>query len=361
MFSSLLLATFSVDFENEKTKVIFLILSIFVTSYLLCFRNHTGMDDGEYMYIFFNAKDMRLLDYLKYSDIEIGYKIINYIICKLTNNYNICQFIFAFVPVALIEIKLWQKREYIDFPIALLYVYMTLYYFIFAAGLVRIFVSVSIFFYALDYLISGNKAKYTLYVIIASLFHRSVLIMLILLLLCVNNNYFWKRIMQFSILLVVSIPSIMIIVSKYIAPLLGDRYMGYANTVIGDSSIFSFIDRLTFLVISMFYYNNIKNEKEEHFNWYQLSIVLIVFSIAIDIGSYWTDLGRLVYYSNIGIILAFSYLIKQSKIRQSGNGVVLTIIITIIPYIYLMHTVFNNEYLWSHLRNYDTFFTNGNN
>ncbi len=357
MFMSVVLAKISSLHNNLLISKLFLILSIICMSFLLCFRKQSGIDDIVYKGLFEKASNMNFFDYLNSSDIEFGYKIINYLINRLTGNYNVCQFFFSFVPIAIIEIKLWQKREYIDFSFALLYVYMTLYYFIISAGLVRIFFAVSIVFYGLDFIVNNNKKKYILCVIIASLFHRSALFMLLLLILLINDEYFYKRVKLFSCLVFVLVPLILFFVSKYIAPLLGERYSSYSQMEsVGNASLLSFADKLPFLILGIFYYNTMKKEQYENFKEYQLSLILIILTISINIASIWTDLGRLVYYTNTGIILMMSLIINNKKIKSNFDGMILTMVMTIIPYFYLMHTIFKNQYLWDYLKLYEFIF-----
>jgi hypothetical protein len=336
----------------------FWLISTFLISYVFCFRNQTGIDDITYKLYFEKAANSSLQEFLSYSEMEIGYKISNYIIFHLSNgNYNVCQFIFSFIPILLFQITFWKKRNELELSVALLYFYMTLYYFIMSAGLVRIFFSVSIIFFGLKYILKNDMKRYIACVLIASLFHYSSLVMFSLLLLLINDGFFYRHIKLLSVILLVIIPIILVIVSKYLAPTLGVRYEGYALAVNkSTNSLFSFVDKLPFLIIGIFYIPVIQEEDTQTKKEYRLYLVLILLTISVSIGSMWTDLGRIVYYTNCGIILLMSFILKNKIIRNGNDGRILSIVVTIIPYVFLMHTIFNNNYIWNNLNNYKSIF-----
>ncbi|WP_024858898.1 EpsG family protein [Ruminococcus albus] len=344
--------------SNRIVSGFFWLISTFLISYVFCFRNQTGIDDITYKLYFEKAANSSLQEFLSYSEMEIGYKISNYIIFHLSNgNYNVCQFIFSFIPILLFQITFWKKRNELELSVALLYFYMTLYYFIMSAGLVRIFFSVSIIFFGLKYILKNDMKRYIACVLIASLFHYSSLVMFSLLLLLINDGFFYRHIKLLSVILLVIIPIILVIVSKYLAPTLGVRYEGYALAVNkSTNSLFSFVDKLPFLIIGIFYIPVIQEEDTQTKKEYRLYLVLILLTISVSIGSMWTDLGRIVYYTNCGIILLMSFILKNKIIRNGNDGRILSIVVTIIPYVFLMHTIFNNNYIWNNLNNYKSIF-----
>lgn len=357
MAVTILLTQVSSMAKNERLSAFFMALSVFTMSYLFIFRNQTGIDDHVYRRMFTDIGHMNLRAFIKSSDIEIGYKTINYLIYKITDgDYNICQVFFAFIPIALIESTLWKNRHKLDLSIATLYVYMTLYYFIMSSGLVRVFFAVSIVFYGFRYIIEQNIKKYIITVIIASLFHRSACVMLILLILFIKDNYFYKHIKPLSIVLFIVVPVVFVLVSKYIVPSMGDRYQHYALETASEGSVFGFIDRLPFIIMTIFYMPILSDESSETKKEIRLYLVLMLLTVSINIATIWTDLGRTVYYTNCGITLAISFLNKQNKIRYSRDGIILAIISVVLPYIYMMHTSFYNLSSWIHLNNYTTFF-----
>jgi hypothetical protein len=350
MFAGILFAKMSSVAKNESRSIFWLILSICSISYLFCFRNQTGIDDMTYLKYFYRASNISLVEYMGLSNLEMGYKTINYLIYYITDgNYNTCQFFFAFTPICLIMLALWKKREYIDLALAVLYFYMILYYYIMNAGLVRIFFAVGVVFYSLDYLMQNEIRKYIVCVVIASLFHVSALFMLSLLIVCIRKNYYIYNLKYLSVILIIMIPVAFYFVSKYAPSVLGeDRYGSYAEME-SNRSIFDMADRLPFIFIALYFLRYITNAEKE----YRLYIVLMILTIAINISSIWMTLGRCVYYTNTGIMLCMSFLMKHESIRR--DNIVVSVLVAI-PFIYMMHSIFNNSYFWEHLNNYSTFF-----
>ena len=357
LFFSIVMAKISSNFKNEKISFLFLILTVFFMSFMYAFRDNSGIDDVIYRNFFYEARNFDFIGYMKNSHLEIGYTILNYLIYVISNGkYEVAQIIFSIFPVYLIEYTLWKKRKYINFSVSTLLVFMTLLYFVMSAALVRIFISVSIVIYAYRYIIENNPKKYIFSIILASTFHISSLFMLILLLLLVKKEYYYKNIKSFSFIILVFVPLLFVAICKFVVPLMSQRYSGYTLDNNEARSILSFIDRLPFLFIGLFFYKNICDEYSFLEREYKLNMVLILLSISVNIAGVWTSLGRCVYYTNCGIIMLMPMILtaKNKKEYNTDEVVSLLCIITLF-FIYIMHTVFINPNVWNQLKSYSLF------
>lgn len=159
---------FSIIFLNKKNYDSFYKI-MFITFFILSFiRWETGTDWETYYYIF----DKKIEDMAYVS--EIGFRMINYYVNKLTNNYTILLLLMAAViyPLKYLMIKRYSKNILFS-----LLIFFSLY----KADIffVRMTVAVAINFYAFNYILKQELIKFIGFVLLACIFHRTAIIFLI--------------------------------------------------------------------------------------------------------------------------------------------------------------------------------------
>lgn len=175
---------------NNSSEIIFkwnlfysisLIFIVFISG----FRYEVGTDWFEY------KKYYELLmrnPYLQYQDqrMEFGYFKLNKILGSLNFNYTA-----LFTLVAIISWGFYFKsftKFYYLLPISIFFIFCDEYFFWSLNG-VRQFMAITIFLYSLRYNKKGDFIKYLTYILIASIFHKSVLILIIVYFLPIRVNY----------------------------------------------------------------------------------------------------------------------------------------------------------------------------
>lgn len=164
-------------FENKKIlTIIFSIIAILIPSILAGVRDLTiGTDIGVYGKTFFNRAVISnsFQEYSKICETEVGYRLVNYIVSRFTNNVNIFLFILEFIIIGIVYIAFYQRRK--DTPIWLC---MLCYLFLFynrLLNLLRQGIALSIIIYSYKYLDKNELKKYLIAVIIATLFHTTAI------------------------------------------------------------------------------------------------------------------------------------------------------------------------------------------
>lgn len=140
------------------------LLAILIISIIVGFRYDVGADWYSYVSYFKGQKSI--------NHMEIGYKFLNSSINDFGGNFthlffivSFCSWVFIYksIPVRLL-------------PIGILF-YFTDHQFFMSMNVIRQFLAISIVLYSYKYLLN-EKYKFVLFILLASLFHRSALLML---------------------------------------------------------------------------------------------------------------------------------------------------------------------------------------
>lgn len=196
--------TFKLDSKLDYNHYIALIAISFVVG----FRYYVGNDWEGYRAFF---------EYLKIGNIvynvEVGFLLLNEIIVFIGGSYEWMFFVSAFIAWLFIFKSIDNKL----LPLLLFFLFVDEYFFWSMNG-VRQFIAISIFIYSTQFIISNKIYFYIFFIIIASLFHLSALLLIPLYFLPygkLDNREFWLFLFLIT-LLIGNIPTI----TKLIEPLL---------------------------------------------------------------------------------------------------------------------------------------------
>lgn len=194
--------------------------------YYLCFfimllmsglRYYVGTDYANYNYIFNNINNMTL----KESNIEIGYYFLNKVIRFFSENEASIFITVSFIILYLVFLTIMRDSNK---PELSLFLFISMYFYSSSFNMMRQYISISIIFYATRYIIEKNFSKYLKFVILASMFHISALIMIPFYFL-LNYKYSYR---QYFILFLLSI------IGVYILP----YALGVASAIIPKLSAY---------------------------------------------------------------------------------------------------------------------------
>lgn len=255
-FSTFFIVFLMACLAQRKNKKAYMIFAAIVLTFIAGLRANTvGIDTQGYTELFARIAQGRLD--LAYG-LEISFKYICAFLLAIWNNSNFLFLIFALITNILIFVRLWELREYISLPWAVIIYFAGFYFTTF--NIVRQFVAVSIIFFATRYLTKKKYFKFLLFVAIAFLFHKSALLGV---LLVAFDIFAWKHLTNKQKRLLTLFWILGIIVVLLFGALIIGRYVNYFKNIQFDFGIVVFI-----------------------------KMALFVFTVALLIGEKWHDTDK---------------------------------------------------------------------
>lgn len=280
--------------------------------YIIEFEN---LYDVSYSYIWENMRDP-----------------IFYFCIKLLNSicaYNIAIFIFIGL-IFCFFVGYTLKRESDNFFLSLL-IMMLFRYIDFPLGAMRNGIAIAIAFYALSFLFQKKIFKFLLLVLIASLFHKSLLIYCILYPLSLIDFQKVSKLSIVVILFLFCISSQFLYSSLFVYMFL-DQYSLYQHDDTGASKI------LTCLIVSFFYILLLFNQPSKTEQTRKTNILFIccslsfIFSVMALINP---SFGRISLFFGYAFTLAIPLIVRK-MIQKMGYSLVSCCIIIAAMFIYIL-------------------------
>lgn len=162
--------------------------ALILFSLIIGFRHNVGVDWESYKLNFELLKDSPLISFNEQKN-EIAFFYINKIIIALGLGFQ-----WMFFTMAMITWYFYFKSlPKFLLPLLLFFLFVDEYFFWSMNG-VRQFVAMGIWLFSTRYILNKKLFKYVIFILIASLFHRSALVLLPLYFLPytkIHNRYFW--------------------------------------------------------------------------------------------------------------------------------------------------------------------------
>ena len=244
--------------------------------------------------------------------------------------------ICSFIPLYFLYAAFYREKYNLALSVFLLFT--TFYFQVLSHGLVRNFMSVSIFFYALRHLHEKKLKKYLLYILLAASFHFSAFFMLVFSYFAVADRT-WKGSIKFVMFAIFFIPLIFIFIANFIVPYLGVRHTDYG--ILGEL-VFQRGDFDTFPILLIILITSIQFVKLYEKDRFILLVTIFSFSSIISFYSSLVPLGRLIFYINSVLYLLFPFCYKYLK--GSFERFLLGSISIAYGFLYLYVTEFNNAF-----------------
>ncbi len=181
--SLLLIAVISVFFSNKKSKnKICLVLFFLIFFVFAAFRSvNVGNDTVEYKRVFDSISfSPSLNEAVNSTRYEAGYVTYNYLLSKITNNFQAVLIINSAIYIAA---SLWFINKYSKNTNKTILLFFTfgLYYLI--MNIERQCIAISIFLFAIPFLENKKYIKYSALILLATLFHSISIILLALIII----------------------------------------------------------------------------------------------------------------------------------------------------------------------------------
>jgi hypothetical protein len=259
---------------------------------------------------------------------EVGFNYLVRIVYTVLNGeyYEAVFAIFAFVTLV-IFLKAIQRQSVNFFDTFFLFMMLGIYFQTF--NTVRYYLALSIAFYSMRYVLEKDYIKFVFVIILAALFHKSVLIVIPIYLIATLEWKKWQIITGFII------SGLCYVFKTQLLNLALILYPSYKDTIFleGGTSITS-VARI-FVVLLLYgwfvvYYSKDKLDKEIRF-YGQLNMIAFVTGTFF---SFLPVITRLVYYFSVNQILLIPLII--SKIEDEKLRKKLRILIGIIAILYFM-------------------------
>jgi hypothetical protein len=182
------LSTAELDFAITQKLRIQHFAALIVISFVVGFRYEVGVDWESYKDVFLSIKsNPNLTQNDQYM--EIGYFFINQVIARVGLSYGWMFFVTALISWFFI----YKSVPKIILPLLIFFLFVDEYFFWSMNG-VRQFAAISIFLFSIRFIIQGKLRNYIFFILFASLFHYSVLLLFPIYFIPFNKIYnqkFW--------------------------------------------------------------------------------------------------------------------------------------------------------------------------
>ncbi len=316
---------FARDKENSfKLNKFFWILSITILIITMGFRAcNVGVDDGAYKNIFNDVVNYGPIEKFLQTTIEPGYLILNYIISFFTKDFQVVLFITSCIPIVLYYKAIEYERKNVNFFLTV-FLFGTLLYLYFF-GIIRLFIAASIVTYALRYVFEKKSLKYILFILLATSIHYSAIFMLFLLYFSTEKEEKPRKMKNIILLITIAMPVIIIMVSQFIFPSMGDRYTNYTKINQLSLSINQF-DKIPITIMALILYDYLKKINKNT----KIYIVLSALTTVISIYSTVISIGRIQWYLNFANCILLPLVVRainKNTLYKYWNILLIPIII----------------------------------
>lgn len=288
---------------------------------VLALRYGFGADyHGTYRNVF-NAVLYNWDTYLKNAKVESGFILICHIVKNFTHDYVWLLFISAIITMYILTKAILENSE--NYVISILFVFITAMYFD-MTNLVRQCIALSIFMYAIKYINKREIKKYILCIIIAMMFHISILFLMPVYFLYdfnVKNSY------------KILIPVITLFFSTFIGKILTyillkiPKYAPYARKInVGSTDIILVLLFCIVYLLALFYSANSKGIEDFYVNMLMVAVTIGLASLSIPF------LHRFLIYFKLLFIFYNPILFKNLTNKKWGFLIKIFVIVLFVLY-----------------------------
>ena len=229
--------------------------------------------------------------------------------------YEVVFAIFAFATLYLFLKAMYEQSESFAFSF---FLFMTLGLYFQTYNTVRYYLVLAMALYAMRYVLQRDWLKFLCWIVLASLFHKSVLIVIPIYWL---TSFVWKK--KFIIACVI-ISALCFIAKKYVLKIALLLYPSYENTVFleGGTSPVTIVRCLAVLALYLWYMRYCENKGQQPVRAWELRMYAQLNFLAVICSTFFYFLPvvtRIVYYFSINQILMLPMIvngIEDEKVRK---------------------------------------------
>lgn len=302
--------------KSKKTKITLLIIAVLPMLLVSALRYNVGTDYGK-RYV---ANYDMIREGIEVEDLEIGFKIIDYI-CLIFTDDSYLLFIVTSLIILSIFFEVMYKKS--SNTILSIIIFFLGGYFFGTLNLIRQYMAVAFILLGYQFLMNENRKKayilFTICAILAFLMHSSSIICFAIIFLTRKNLINIKWVLPISILILILNKNIMAIISPIIENTRFNIYLT-GKFAQGDLSIITIARNLIIYVwMSIIYYYQMKNNdkiEREEITLLNIQGLTLLFTVS---GVIHTQFMRIMIYFSAFQILSIPYffnITKYEKIAQ---------------------------------------------
>ena len=284
-------------------------IGIFMASIILvcvkCFSN-TGIDvQGGYQIQFFSSN---ALSGTNDDTVEIGFRLLNFLVYHLGKNYNLLLFICGLLTLVPVIYYIRKYSNQLDVSLTI-FLYSTMFFFQ-GFSLLRLYLASSIALLSIDNLIHNKYYKSILWLLIAVFFHRSTIILLIVIILYgLKRLKIWESTFLSLILLFVSISLRSTIINGF-----SGRYEIYKSQTMSELGFALFFKYIPLFLLLWYARKNRVGMK-----YFRISYYIVLVGFEFDVLSYFIQvIGRMqgIFLPIVFVVGYYVYSIKDKLVKN---------------------------------------------
>lgn len=325
----------------------FLVCFVFL-AFFSAIRDGVGCDYNSYVRHILNIQAGN------FSYMEIGFQKAVLLLEKVDTNPRFVIIVFGVLTCFFYLKAIWDQSDDVAFSV---FIFLSWGYYFLTFNTLRNYFALAIVLFSIKYLISNQNLKFIIFVIFASLFHKSALV-------CIPLYYLAKlKFNKKHIFLFAGIIMVCLVGRGVISGVVYRIYPGYLNSLYdtGRISYLNILKALLVLAIGAFYYTSIEDDELGRF-YFNLN----TFSLVFYVGMYWLpEISRIGFYMNATTILLLPRLvnnIQDSKSRAAMRFVLAALSIVLFILLMVQFSAKTTRLLpyssWLFDGSYDTYYTN---
>ena len=307
MSTSVILAYYASQ-NKSKWSIIGIILLLSLLAGLRA--KFVGLDTFNYNKLF---DALKAGDESKIYGIEKSFRCIAKALLVIFKHNNWLFFIFSLLSNGLLIARLWDFREKSSFSIAV-FCYYCVFYFA-SLNIMRQFFAATLIFYGSRFLSKGGYFRFLIFVLFATLFHRSALIG-VGYLFC--EFFMWKFLRDWQKIFLCCVALICVVIIFFALPVI-EAYKHYFVNPKSDFGFMSFA-KLGFLLITAILLNTKKWAIQEEENSMQDRYKLLTVELYYLIGILCSSIGYVyIFVDRIGLYFLFFECVYFGMIIKNLN------------------------------------------
>lgn len=330
------------NFKNNRRKraMLFSIIAILLPSLLAAFRAEgVGTDTLYYAKNNFQValNSSTFEQFNRTFELELLYNILVYVISRITDNIHVLYFAIQTIIMTFVYRACYDQKD--NCPMWLSFLLFLLLYYNRSLNMIRQSIALSIILFSYKYIKEKNLKKYILFVIIASLFHKTALLSLIIYFmvrLIEKKESFLYKIFIFliSFLFLIGYQEIMFLLIEL--GIIPSKYLFYVTSSESNILLIELIRKIIFLGIFILFGKSLKrNNEKNHILKYFMSLDLILYLVGI----YANYAQRIAYYLGYFDIFLIAQLPNCCRKGLSRKGMYILIIIFFIIYWFIYYAI----------------------
>lgn len=247
---------------------------------------------------------------------EPGLYLISRISLFLINDRQFVLIVVALIINTLIVLRIWQLKKYLSFTMAI-FLYIAIFYFISFSG-IRQWLAIALVFYFSKYIFEMKYLKFSIVVLIASLFHNTALITLVFPLIDILASKLKYNKQKNTLISLFLFSPLLLLLLFLIFNILLNQYGNYINNFFNNFHLSGGTVIWLRLIFAVIIYLTFTKRDFSNGELYNRVFYLWFTGLIISIPGYYIDnIARLGFYFTLFEIILFAMIAKSKNMKKS--------------------------------------------